>query len=105
MFGIPKSGPAHLATLVTMKKNQARIGPMSIRIDRAASLQLVHQWGRNLPLFNQVGSGNRPVGILPQRIECREFLKGFLLRMLVLLPALRERKRCLARCERQKRVS
>ena len=104
MFGIPKGGSAHLAMLVTVKENKARIGPMIIGVDRTATVQFVHQWRRNLPLFNEVGSGNRPVGILPHRVDCGQFLKGFPFRVRGLLPAPRKRKRCLARCERQKLV-
>ena len=104
MFGIPKSGSAHFAMLVAVKENKARIGPMIVGVDRTASVQLVHQWRRNLALFNQVGSGNRPVGILSHRVDCREFLEGFLLGMRGLLPTLRKRKRCPARCKRQKLI-
>jgi hypothetical protein len=36
MFGIPKAGSVHLAVLVTMQENKARIGPMIVGIDGAA---------------------------------------------------------------------
>ena len=38
MFGIPKSGSAHLAMLVAVKENKARIGPVIIGVDRTASM-------------------------------------------------------------------
>jgi hypothetical protein len=77
MFGIPKSGSAHLATLVAVKENEARIGSMIVRVDRTATVQFIHQWRRKLALFNQVVSGNRPVGILSHRVECGQLFEGF----------------------------
>ena len=48
MPGVPKGGSAHLAVLVTMKENKARIGPMIVGIDRAARVQFVHNGGEDL---------------------------------------------------------
>ena len=95
----PEGWRPHFSVLVTMEENKARIGPMIVREDGASSVQLVHQWGRNLALFDGVGSGDRPVGIVSHRVACREFLKGFLLGIRRLLPTLRQRKCCLTCCE------
>ena len=85
-----------------MEKNQARIGPMIVGVDRAASVQSVNYWRRNFALFNKVGTRYRPIGIVPHRVECRQFLQGFLLGILGLLPTLRKRKRCLTCCKWKK---
>ena len=96
MFGIAKAGSAHLAVLVAVEENKARIRPMIIGVDRAASVQLVHQWERNLALLDEVGASKRPIRILPHGVDCRQLLKGFLLRTRRLWPALRKGKKCLA---------
>ena len=75
MSGIPKSCSADFAMLVTMEKNQAWIGPMIIGVDRAATMQLVHQCRRDLALFYEIGAGNGPLRVVPHRVNGCEFLR------------------------------
>jgi hypothetical protein len=75
---IPKGGSAHFAVRVTMKENKARIGPVIVRVDRADGVQLVHDGRIDFPRFGEVGAGNRPVGVVPHRVDGRQFLEGFL---------------------------
>ena len=78
LSGIPKGGSAHFAVRVTMKENKARIGPMIVRVNRADGVQFVHDGRIDLPRFGEVGAGNRPVGVVPHRVDGRQFLEGFL---------------------------
>ena len=61
-----------------MKENEARIWPMIVGIDGAARVQFVDETAANLALFDKIGTGNRPVGIVPYRVDCRKFLERFL---------------------------
>jgi hypothetical protein len=80
MPGVPKSCSAHFAVRVAMKENKARIGQVIVRVNRTDGVQLVHDGRIDLPRFAEVGASNRPVGIVPDRVESYQLLEGFLLR-------------------------
>ena len=79
MFGVPKGGSAHFAVRVAMKENKARIGPVIVRVNRADGVQPVHDGRIDPPRFAEVSASNRPVGIVPDRVESYQLLEGFLL--------------------------
>ena len=79
MPGVTKSGSAHFAVRIAMKENKARIGQVIVRVNRTDGVQLVHDGRIDLPRFAEVSTSNRPVGIVPDRVERNKFLEGFLL--------------------------
>ena len=57
--------------LVMVKEDNARIGSMVVGLQGAATVHFVNQRRRNPALFDEIGMGNRPVGIVPHReVRC-----------------------------------
>ena len=75
MPGVPKGGPTHFAVRIAMKEHKAWIGPVIVRVDRADGVHFVHDGRIDLSRFAEVGASNRPVRIVPNRVESYEFLE------------------------------